>query len=1112
MGGGFFLRCMGYPGLYGADGRPYKLKVRKHLALLVYLALEDHAQRRRDTLVELLWSGAAPECGRHSLSMALSVLRGVLGAGAIRATSAHVRLERGAVTLDLEQVERGEVLGDAVTPPLEVDGFLADFDIEDAPGFMHWRDRQQAHLLPMLQAGLLTLADQARRSGDMTRVMALADRLLTLDPLAEEGIRARMEAFAMQGDRVSALRTFEEWKAELHLQLGAAPSELLERMADRLRRRGVELTCGPAGPSVPTEQWADRPFVGRVAEYRALYDSWDSSLQLATQHVLLTGESGIGKSTLALRFATAAALDGAAVARVQCFELEQRIPFGMIGALVTGLLDRPGVIGTAPESLAEIARVVPRVRERFPHLPPPRKTEGEAARLHFAEGVFALFDAIMDEQPLVLIVDDYPRSDEASLSVLHMLLRRAGRERLMVVLSGRPAERGEPAQAARIRKGVAYLPMRHLELGPMAEAECEEILSAVVGTAGKKAAAPERRAILRASSGNPMALELLAQDWVVHGEAALAVSLPAMSPDPPGSALQAARYDRLIDRILTEISPRTRVGLHLAAVLGPRLNDLDYFRIVDLSGAQTMAALSELVSYRVLRDVGGRLEFVNELVRGRIYLRIPSPSRHRLHHSVAERLLAAVAAGETLPGLEVAWHCIRARRPEEGTPFLMRGAREAITHGAPDEAARALATGVRHLKGRARDEALLLLAETYQEMAEWKGALECIEGLSRDGMREPAIRELAEVMEIECQRQCGRFTADELPGLVRDLVCRARLGTTLPARVKAVLSAAILAGVLREEAFYPQVREVIEEVGGLRLHTSQRGILHLAKAFTYYHARENGNGLNDLHTALEQLTLEERADSTVAQIYAGLGAMSCSAGRYDDAMIHLELAYRVASRLDHAPLMGTAASNLAMCCSRLGFQNEHRSWALSAWKLMKNDAQGGYSRIQCAAECCFSAIPLHNPSELTTALTWLDRSIAEAILPWARQAGYLFRADAAWLAGDKQAAFEAAIRAQRISRRPLSVAFAGPLARWTTILCLRDDKPKDALELLGSLEGQLARLDALDRAEVLGCVALLQERIPVPVSAAAEMARQELARLPAGCATRLASLGLALPD
>src|SRR5258705_13886776 len=123
---------------------------------------------------------------------------------------------------------------------------------------MRWRARRQPPLLRMIEAGLLPLVDRARRSGDMARVMALADRLLTQDPLAEEGIRARMEAFAMQGDRVSALRTFEEWKAELHRELGAAPSELLERMADRLRRRGVERASGPVGPSAPTEHWPRR--------------------------------------------------------------------------------------------------------------------------------------------------------------------------------------------------------------------------------------------------------------------------------------------------------------------------------------------------------------------------------------------------------------------------------------------------------------------------------------------------------------------------------------------------------------------------------------------------------------------------------------------------------------------------------------------------------------------------------------------------------------------------------------------------------------------------------------------------------------------------------------
>src|ERR1043166_5482619 len=170
MGGSFFLDCMGYPGLRGADGRPYKLKVRKHLALLVYLAMEEYGAQRRDALVELLWSGAPPECGRHSLSMALSVLRGILGAGAIRATSAHVRLEPGLVTLDLQLLERGEVLGDAVTPPLEGAAFPADLNSEAARVFMHGRARQQAPPPPMLRAGLLPLADQPRRSGDMVRV------------------------------------------------------------------------------------------------------------------------------------------------------------------------------------------------------------------------------------------------------------------------------------------------------------------------------------------------------------------------------------------------------------------------------------------------------------------------------------------------------------------------------------------------------------------------------------------------------------------------------------------------------------------------------------------------------------------------------------------------------------------------------------------------------------------------------------------------------------------------------------------------------------------------------------------------------------------------------
>ena len=1112
MGGSCFLKCMGYPGLYGPDGHSYKLKVRKHLALLVYLAVEERSAQRRDALVELFWSGASPEGGRHSLSTALSVLRGLLGSGVLRADATHVRLARGAVTLDLDRLEQGELLGDAVTPPLEVDGFLLDFDILDAPAFMRWRDHQHELLLPVIQSGLLTLADHARRSGDIARVMALADRVLSLDPLAEEGIRAKMEAFAMRGDRVSALRQFEEWKAELNRQLGAAPSELLERLADRLRRRGFERSNGPVGPAVQTEQWADRPFIGRTAEYRALCDAWDSSLQLDTRHILLTGESGIGKSTLALRFATAAALEGAAVARVQCFELEQRIPFGAIGALVTSLLDRPGAVATAPESLAEIARVVPRVRERFPNLPAPRKTEGESARLHFAEGVFALFDAIMDEQPLILIVDDYPRSDEASLAVLHMLLRRTGCERLLVVLSARPAEPGEPAPAARIRKGVEYLPVRHLELGPLSDEEGEEVLNAVLRTADRKPGTPERRAILRGSSGNPMALELLAQDWAAHGDAALAVSLPAMSADVPASALEAAWYDRLVERLLSEIPPRTRVALHLATILGPRLNDLDCFRIVDLTTTQTIAALTELVSYRVLRDVGGQLEFVNELVRGRLYVRIPSAIRYRLHNAAADRLLAAVAAGESLPGLEVAWHCIRARRHDEGTPFLMRGARDAITHGAPDEAARALTSAVRHLKGRVRDEALLLLAETYQEMAEWKGALECIQELSPAHREDGYLREMAGTLEVRSRYDLGRSGQVDLYEGVKSLITSVREGTDTSARVHAALSAASLAGRLRDPQLAAGVREAIGEIPLASIAIRDRAKVLLAKAMAHYHCREHQNGYLEVRAAAKALhDAGGSTDTTFVQIQMGHGAIAASWARFSEATGPFELAYFGAEKLGHLRLASIAAGNLAVCYRHLGISEEHLKWASTARKIADRCGDSA-ARVLALSECAYAFLATGHTASAAQALDSVKTARQEAHLLWNRQDAVLYEADINWLMGDRQSALE---RVDALVDQPgieVPLELYGRIARWRTLFLIEGGRLHEACSHLDTAYAKLGQLDFIDRAEVLCSLTHLARhirRIPRDVQS---QARAALARLPITCSRQLRDLGLRLPD
>ena len=689
------LRCLGSPQLIGQGGEPVRFRTRKHLALLAYLAVEPRGPHRREHLAELLWPQATPTEGRHSLATAVSVLRGKLGRGAIAADRDNVRLISSGLTVDLARLEAGDILGNDFTPALEVSGgFLEGFEIPDAPEYMLWRERQRSRWLPFIHDALVRLIDGCRRTGDFRRMERLGDFLLDLDQLSEEGIRAKMEARAFDGDRLTALKVFEAWRSHLAEELQAAPSALLEGIAIRLRRRGWERATRPEIPTVPTDQWKGRPFVGRAQEYRALYEAWERTRESRPHHVMVMGDSGVGKSTLMNRLITAAGLEGAAISRVQCYEIEREIPYAAVGALVVGLLDRPGASGTPPEWLGELARTVPEVRRRFPGVPEVPDSQGETARIRLTEAVQQLVLAIADEHPVILVIDDVHLADDASLAVMHLLVRRTPEDRMMVLLAARPAEMGQSPHAVRLRENHDALRLRLLELPPMTEQECAELLESLVPLPDAQPSAAARRALLEAAAGYPMVLEYLVRDWQLNGDRCLALSIGAMTEEPQAASRAEHAYRLIHQRLMQELDALTRNVLNLAAILGSRINDIDMYVLADLTVGQTMSGLARLTDMRILRDGGRGLEFCNELVRAETYLNVPSPVRRALHGSIADRLLALHENGRAVPGLEVAWHCIRAGRIEEATPHLLSGAREAMRRGAPHEAERGLSTAM----------------------------------------------------------------------------------------------------------------------------------------------------------------------------------------------------------------------------------------------------------------------------------------------------------------------------------------------------------------------------------------------------------------------------------
>ena len=182
-----------------------------------------------------------------------------------------------------------------------------------------------------------------------------------------------------------------------------------------------------------------------MAEHRVLYEAWEGLRKGLAAHALVLGDSGVGKSTLVMRLTTAAALEGAVISRVQSYDLERDIPYSTLGSLIQGLLDQPGVSGTPPEALAEIARTVPEVRRRFPGLPQSVESQGETARIRLTEAFHEMLTTIVEDHPVILVVDDLHLADDASLAVLHLVMRRAKGQMIMVVLIARPGGAGQLA-------------------------------------------------------------------------------------------------------------------------------------------------------------------------------------------------------------------------------------------------------------------------------------------------------------------------------------------------------------------------------------------------------------------------------------------------------------------------------------------------------------------------------------------------------------------------------------------------------------------------------------------------------------------------------------------
>jgi DNA-binding SARP family transcriptional activator len=205
-------------------------KPRHILALLALRGALDAGE-----LTELLWEGRPPASHVATVQSYVSLLRRRLDPEAATRDSVITTSHGGyALVADRVRVDvaRFDELVTAATgrtasralPPLTAAAYLADrplLDGERSAWVEVARERYRVRLLETL----LDAAGHALTTGRTRDALALAERAVQLDPIAERGWRVAMGAYQELGDRVGVLRAYDRCRRELAATLGVEPSE-----------------------------------------------------------------------------------------------------------------------------------------------------------------------------------------------------------------------------------------------------------------------------------------------------------------------------------------------------------------------------------------------------------------------------------------------------------------------------------------------------------------------------------------------------------------------------------------------------------------------------------------------------------------------------------------------------------------------------------------------------------------------------------------------------------------------------------------------------------------------------------------------------------------------
>ena len=434
--------------------------------------------------------------------------------------------------------------------------------------------------------------------------------------------------------------------------------------------------------------------------------------------LLISGEAGQGKTTLAGEAARAAFDDGACVLFGHCEEdlatpyqlFAEALGHYVLHAPEAPLLDHVERFGSG------LPRLTSALAARVPSLPAAPTTDAETERfLVFAAVVGLLADA-SEDQPMVLVLDDMHWADRASLLLLRHLCATAVKARVLILGVFRDSELSSaPALLETLAELRRHAPVGRLELRGLDESGVVELMERLAGHPLGDSETELGHAVYHETDGNPFFVNQVLRHLVETG-AIYQDSAGRWSADDAVVArvpLPESVHEVVGGRVV-RLGDQTERLLKIASVIG---RDFDLDLLARAAGSPddvVVDALDGAATAALVRETGtpGHYQFAHTLIQHTLYEDLGPTRRAYVHRQVAVALedLCAGTPGDRVG--ELARHWTNASGTETASKAI-RYSREAgdaaLSALAPSDALRHYANALALYASDATEDPLLTI-------------------------------------------------------------------------------------------------------------------------------------------------------------------------------------------------------------------------------------------------------------------------------------------------------------------------------------------------------------------------------------------------------------------